>query len=125
MLTESVKHATRIDEHGSIFWVATTIIEKDGKEVARTNHSTTIYPASDLTGVPEEVAAVARARWTPETVEAFTAKELAKHAEERKKIEDAIAEINAEKSVLEAKQKEVGILKTQIETEVASRSKPE
>ena len=110
MLTESVKHTTHIDEYGSIFWIKTTSIEKDGKEIARQNHSTTLYPASDLTGVPAEVAAVARARWKPETVAAFTAAELTKHAEERTRIELAISTTEAKKLELRTKQAELSTL---------------
>lgn len=107
MLTESTKHSTRIDEFGSIFWVAVTVIERDGKEVARQTNSTTLYPGIPLLDVPDEVSALARARWNPQTVDDFTEQEIAKHVEERAKIETAIAEVDAKKLELENKKLEV------------------
>lgn len=95
MLTEKEIHSTRIDEHGSIFWLKTTVIEKNGKEIARTNHSTTLYPTSDLAGVPEQVAAIARATWNPEKVAAFSAQFIAIQNVERDKQAAAIAEVDA------------------------------
>ncbi len=83
----------------------TTTIIKDGNDVvSQKAHYDVLAPGADLAGKDERVVKVAQATWTPEIVEAFTEKELAKHAEERAKIEAAIADVDAKKAELEAKQ---------------------
>jgi hypothetical protein len=49
---------------------ATSILE-DGVQLSQTYHRSSLYPGQDLTGVPDRVAAICNAVWTPEVVAAF------------------------------------------------------
>ena len=48
-----------------------TIIKKDGVELTRTFERYVLQPDSDMTGQPNEVAAICNAAWTPEIKEAW------------------------------------------------------
>jgi len=48
-----------------------TVIEKDGQEVARTNHRHTIDPNSDLTGEDARVVSIAEVLFTEEVKAAY------------------------------------------------------
>lgn len=49
---------------------ATTIM-RDGIEIAKTYHRTSLTPGQDLAGQPANVVAIATAAWTPEVVAAY------------------------------------------------------
>lgn len=51
---------------------ATTIM-RDGEEIAKTYHRTSLAPGQDLTGQPANVVAIATAAWTPEVIAAYKA----------------------------------------------------
>ena len=48
-----------------------TIIKKDGVELTRSFERYVLQPDSDMTGQPNEVAAICNAAWTPEVKEAW------------------------------------------------------
>ena len=48
-----------------------TVIKKDGTELTRTFERYVLHPDSDMTGQPNEVAAICNAVWTPEIKEAW------------------------------------------------------
>ena len=50
-----------------------TIIEKDGKEIARTFHRHVLSPGDDVSGQDPKVQAIANAVWTPEVIAAYQA----------------------------------------------------
>jgi hypothetical protein len=49
------------------------IIEKDGKEIARTFHRHVLAPGHDLTNQDPKVQAIANAVWTEEVIAAYQA----------------------------------------------------
>jgi urease accessory protein UreE len=49
------------------------IIEKDGKEIARTFHRHVLAPGDDLTNQDPKVQAIANAIWTEEVIVAYQA----------------------------------------------------
>jgi hypothetical protein len=51
---------------------ATTIL-RDGEEIARTYHRWSFAPGDDVSAMPANVQAIARAAWTPEVVTAYQA----------------------------------------------------
>ena len=48
-----------------------TVIKKDGVEITRSFERYVLQPDSDMTGQPNEVAAICNAAWTPEVKEAW------------------------------------------------------
>jgi hypothetical protein len=48
-----------------------TVIKKDGTELTRTFERYVLHPDSDMTGQPNEVAAICNTVWTPEVKEAW------------------------------------------------------
>jgi hypothetical protein len=49
------------------------IIEKDGKEIARTFHRHVLSPGDDVSGQDPKVRAIANAIWTEEVIAAYQA----------------------------------------------------
>ena len=49
-----------------------TVIKKDGVELTRAYERYVLHPDSDITGQPNEVAAICNAVWTNEVKEAWT-----------------------------------------------------
>jgi DNA-binding transcriptional LysR family regulator len=68
--TKSIDQIT-VTENGTILYREATRILKDGEQIAQTYHRSSLAPASDLTGVPANVVAIANAAWTPEVVAAY------------------------------------------------------
>jgi hypothetical protein len=62
-----------VTENGTIQYREATRILKDGEQIAQTYHRSSLAPASDLAGVPSNVAAIANAAWTEEVVAAYQA----------------------------------------------------
>lgn len=52
---------------------ATTVIEEDGIELARSHHRHVVCPGDDVTGEPQEVQDIAAALWSAEVISAFQA----------------------------------------------------
>jgi len=60
-----------VTENGIILYREATRIMEDGNELAKTYHRSSLTPAQDLTGVPENVAAICTTAWTPEVIAAY------------------------------------------------------
>ena len=67
---------TKIDqitivEDGTVLYREITRILEDGVQLSQTFHRSSLTPASDLSEVPANVAAICNAAWTPEVVAAY------------------------------------------------------
>lgn len=71
--TKSIDQITVLENGIVLFREATRIME-DGNQISQTFHRTSLTPGQDLTGVPDNVAAIANITWTPEVVAAYQAK---------------------------------------------------
>jgi hypothetical protein len=60
-------------ENGTVQIRETTRILKDGDEIAKTYHRSSLTPAQDLTGQPDNVVAICNAAWTDAVVAAYEA----------------------------------------------------
>ena len=70
MLTERVVIGMiSVLEFGQLQVRIDTIVEKDGKEIARTYHRGTLEPGSDVSDQHEWVQKIAELIWTPEVIE--------------------------------------------------------
>ena len=67
-----------VTESGTILYREATRIMEDGKELTKTYHRSSLYPAQDLTGVPANVVAICNTAWTAEVIAAYQA-EVAAH----------------------------------------------
>ena len=63
----------RVTENVIILYREATKILKDGNEVAKTYHRTSLTPGQDLTGEPSNVVAICNLTWTEEVVAAYQA----------------------------------------------------
>ena len=73
-LTESIEY-DKIEVVGTYKAVQVrkaTVIKKDGVELTRAYERYVLHPDSDITGQPNEVAAICNAVWTNEVKEAWT-----------------------------------------------------
>ena len=75
--TKTIDQIT-ITENGTILYREATRILEDGVELSKTYHRTSLIPASDLTGVPDNVVAIANVAWTPEVIAAYQAQQEAR-----------------------------------------------
>lgn len=62
-----------VTESGHVLFREASRIMRGDEIVAQTYHRTSLTPGQDLTGVPDNVAAIARTAWTPEVVAAYQA----------------------------------------------------
>jgi DNA-binding transcriptional LysR family regulator len=62
-----------ITENGIVLYREATRILKDGEQIAVTYHRTSLTPAQDLTGQPDNVVAICNTAWTPEVISAYQA----------------------------------------------------
>ena len=62
-----------ITENGTVLYREATRIMKDGEQIAQTYHRTSLTPAQDLTGQPDNVVAICNVAWTPEIIAAYQA----------------------------------------------------
>ena len=72
----SITKTTNVDqitvtENGIVLYREATRIMEDGNELSKTYHRSSLAPASDLTGVPDSVVAIANVAWTPEVIAAY------------------------------------------------------
>lgn len=58
-------------ENGAIQVRQANIIEKDGKEIARSFHRHVLQPGDDLSSQDPKVVAIANAVWTPEVISTY------------------------------------------------------
>jgi hypothetical protein len=68
--TKTIDQIT-ICENGTVLYREATRIIKDGEEIAKTYHRSSLTPGQDLTDVPANVAAICDVAWTDEVVAAY------------------------------------------------------
>ena len=77
MLTKQVKiDQITVTENGIVLFREATSILEDGVELSKTYHRSSLTPGQDLTGVPENVAAICNVAWTPEVVANYEASQV-------------------------------------------------
>jgi hypothetical protein len=74
--TKTIDQIT-ITENGTILYREATRILEDGVELSKTYHRTSLAPAQDLTGAPDNVVEIANVAWTPEVIAAYKAQQEA------------------------------------------------
>jgi hypothetical protein len=62
-----------VTENGIVLYREATRILKNGEQIAVTYHRTSLTPAQDLTGHPEQVVAICNVAWTQEVIDAYNA----------------------------------------------------
>ena len=62
-----------VTENGTVLYREATRIIENGVQLSKTYHRSSLSPASDLSEVPANVAAICNAAWTPEVVAAYQA----------------------------------------------------
>lgn len=62
-----------VKEYGIVFYREATRVLRDDVEIAKTYHRSSLFPGQDLTGVPDNVAAICAVVWTPEIIAAYNA----------------------------------------------------
>lgn len=60
-----------VTENGHVLYREATRVLKDGQEIAKTYHRSSLFPGQDLTGIPANVVAVANAVWTEELIQQY------------------------------------------------------
>jgi hypothetical protein len=70
--TKTVDQIT-VTENGIVLYREVTRILKDGEQIAQTYHRTSLTPAQDLTGQPDNVVAICNAAWTPTVIANYQA----------------------------------------------------
>ena len=60
-------------ENGTVHYREATRVMEDGKQLSQTYHRSSLTPAQDLTGVPDNVVAICNLTWTPEVIAAYEA----------------------------------------------------
>lgn len=60
-----------VTESGIVQYREAIRIIEDGKLLSQTYHRSSLAPASDLTGIPDNVAAICNVAWTPEVIAAY------------------------------------------------------
>jgi len=66
-----------VTENGTVLYREATRILKDGDEIAKTYHRSSLTPGQDLTGQPTNVAAICNVTWTAEVIAAYQAQQEA------------------------------------------------
>ena len=68
---ESLIDQITVTENGIILYREATRIIEDGNILTQTYHRSSLTPGQDLTGVPDNVVAIANVVWTPEVIAAY------------------------------------------------------
>ena len=72
-----------VTQNGIVLYREATCIMEDGNELSKTYHRTSLVPAQDLTGVPDNVVAICNVAWTSEVITAYQAQIAAQTTEEQ------------------------------------------
>jgi len=62
-----------VTENGIVLYREATRILKDGEEVSKTYHRSSLTPGQDLTGIPSNVVAICNTTWTDAVIAAYQA----------------------------------------------------
>jgi hypothetical protein len=73
LLKQTIVDEITVTEKGIVLYREATRIMEDGKEISKTYHRTSLTPAQDLTGQPDNVVAICNVAWTPAVVAAYVA----------------------------------------------------
>ena len=68
-----------VTENGIVLYREATRILKDGNEIAKTYHRSSLTPGQDLTAEPANVAAICNVAWTQAVIAAYQAQLAAQH----------------------------------------------
>ena len=66
-----------VTENGTVLYREATRILKDGNELSKTYHRSSLTPGQDLNGVPDSVVAICNTAWTEAVVAAYQAEVIA------------------------------------------------
>ena len=77
---QTVVDQITVTENGIVLYREATRIMEDGNQISQTFHRSSLTPAQDLTGVPDNVVAICNAAWTTEVVAAYQAAQAAAEA---------------------------------------------
>tara|TARA_R110000868_G_C10782889_1_gene755646 strand:- start:441 stop:704 length:264 start_codon:yes stop_codon:yes gene_type:complete len=78
--TKTVDQIT-VTENGVILYREATRILKDGDEVSKIYHRSSLTPAQDHTGIPANVVAICNVAWTADVIAAYQAQIAASQLE--------------------------------------------
>jgi len=70
---QTVVDQITITENGTVQYREATRIMENGVQLSQTYHRTSLTPAQDLTGVPDQVVAICNTAWTQEIIDAYQA----------------------------------------------------
>jgi hypothetical protein len=73
LLKETAIDQITVTENGTVLFREVTRILEDGNLLSQTYHRSSLAPASDLTGIPDNVVAICNVAWTPEVIAAYQA----------------------------------------------------
>jgi DNA-binding transcriptional LysR family regulator len=80
-LTETkVIDSITVTENGIVLYREATRILKDGDEIAKTYHRSSLTPGQDLTGVPSNVVAICNTAWTDAVIADYQAQVAERNA---------------------------------------------
>lgn len=71
LIEESNIDKIEINDNGIIFLRETTIIYKNGIEIAKNYHRMSLQPGDDVTAHPNKVIDICNAVWTPEVINSY------------------------------------------------------
>ena len=71
-----------VTDNGIVLYRETTRVFKDDVEVSKTYHRSSLTPGQDLTGIPDNVAAICNTSWTPEIIAAYQAQVAAQQTQQ-------------------------------------------
>jgi hypothetical protein len=73
MSYEEIKTIDRVEvvDLGNLQVRESTVVMRDGVEIAKTFHRWAFAPGSDISAMPDHVQAIAAAAWTPEVITAY------------------------------------------------------
>ena len=70
--TKTIDQIT-VTENGIVLYREATTVLKDGDQIAKTYHRSSLTPGQDLTGQPANVVAICNAAWTEAVIAAYQA----------------------------------------------------
>lgn len=73
LIEKQLVDLVEVVENGALQIRTANIIEKDGKEIARTFHRHVLSPGDSVVNEDPKVQAIANAVWTPEVIAAYQA----------------------------------------------------
>lgn len=68
---ETLVDQITVTENGTILYREATRIIEDGVQLSQTYHRSSLAPASDLAGVPENVVAICNVAWTAKVIQSY------------------------------------------------------